>query len=302
MMLDVRRLEILAAVAEGSSFTAAAQALFLTQSAVSQQMAAFEHELGVVLFRRQPRGVELTPAGEFLAQRARRLLAELHSTEQALERYCSKVEEIRVGAFKVAGSELLPHALRDYAAVRPTVRVELLWMTRDDPFALLRAGEVNLLLIWNYNMDTPVTDPAFVETHLLDDPLDVVLPLGHPLGDQPEVTLSELAGERWIIREHAPPHDRHAIEKMLRMAGMEPDVAFRTLDYHSVQGLVASGFGVALAPRLSVTPHRPDLVVRPVSDWSFARRISTLQLPGPDQPPSVSDLIDVLRKLGAGPR
>jgi DNA-binding transcriptional LysR family regulator len=294
-MLDIRRLQIFAAVADGGSFTAAAQATYLTQSAVSQQMSLLEHELGVLLFRRLPRGVELTPAGQLLAKRTQGLFAEMHSMEQAVSRYATGTEEIRLGAFASAGAELLPQALRAFAEHHPNVHVELRWATKGDPLALLRDGDVHLMLMWDYDFDPLPMDSAFTRIHLRYDPLVLILPADHPLSSRPEIALTDLAGERWIARSHRPPYDNDSYEKMLRIAGLEPDIAFRADDYQSLQGLVAAGFGVSLAPLLSVAQHRPDIVVRPTLGTSFARRVSVLALPDIDRPEAITGLISELR-------
>jgi DNA-binding transcriptional LysR family regulator len=299
-VLDVRRLRIFTAVAEGGSFTAAAQSLYLTQSAVSQQMSLLEHELGVPLFRRLPRGVELTPAGQLLAKRSKGLFAEMHSMEQSMRHYGVGTEEIRLGAFASAGVELLPQALRGYARRHPEVHVELRWPGTGDVLGLLRDGDVHLMLMWDYDFDPLPVDPIFTQIHLQYDPLVVILPADHALVGRADIALTELANERWIARSHRAPYDNTAFEKMLRMAGLEPDIAFRADDYHSLQGLVAAGFGVSLAPLLSVTPHRPDIAVLPTRGTSFARRITVVTLPGTERYETVKDLIDILRESSEG--
>lgn len=296
-MLDLRRLKIFAAVAEGGSFTAAAESLYLTQSAVSQQISLLEREAGVTLFRRLPRGVELTPAGELLLRRAQRLFDEVHSTEQALRRYGDSTQEVRLGSFASAGAELLPQALRAYAQRRPDVHVELRWgLPQARTLAMLRDGELHLLLIWDYNFDPLPVDPAFRQLHLQDDPMVAVLPADHPCADQPHIALAELAGERWIARSHRPPYDNDAFANMLRIAGVEPDIVFRTDDFQSLQGLVAAGFGVSLAPMLSVTPSRSDVALLPISSPSFARRVWVLTRPETEQSESIAELIELLRE------
>jgi DNA-binding transcriptional LysR family regulator len=299
-VLDLRRLRIFTAVAEGGSFTAAAQSLYLTQSAVSQQMSLLERELAVPLFRRLPRGVELTPAGQLLAKRAQALFADVQSMEQALGHYSVGAEEIRLGAFNSAGAELLPQALRVYARRHPDVHVELCWPAKGDALSALRDGAIHLMLMWDYDFDPLPVDPIYTRIHLQRDPLVVILPADHALSGQADIALADLAGERWIARYHRPPYDNTAYEKMLHMAGLEPEIAFRADDYHSLQGLVAAGFGVSMAPLLSVTPHRPDIVFRPIRGLSFARLITVLTLPGTEKYETIKDLISALKESAVG--
>jgi DNA-binding transcriptional LysR family regulator len=139
-MMDVRRLQIFVAVTEEGSFTAAAARLYLTQSAVSQQMAALERELGVPLLQRLARGVRLTPAGEVLATRSKGLFGEIATIEQEVRTFGDGPQQITLGAFATAGVELLPVALKALKAQRPEVRVELSPVHTDDAVARLRAG------------------------------------------------------------------------------------------------------------------------------------------------------------------
>jgi DNA-binding transcriptional LysR family regulator len=293
-MLDVRRLQIFVAVAEEGTFTAAAQRLFLTQSAVSQQMAALEREMGVALLRRLARGVALTAAGEVLAVRAKGLFGEISTIEHEVRTFGDSPPEIRLGAFATAGVELLPTALKAFKQRRPDVRVRLSSVHTEDVRAKLREGHVHVVLVWDYDFAPQAVDPALVRLRLPDDPLRVVLPLGHPLADHDSVKLTELADERWVVRAHRAPYE-NAYETMCRIAGFEPDVAFRTDDYQALQGLVAAGMGVSLVPRLSLVPHRDDVISRPLTDPTFARRVTVMTLPDAGRAIPVVDFLDVLR-------
>src|ERR1700722_14756940 len=102
-MLDSRRLEIYCAVAEEGSFTAAAARLHLTQSAVSQQIAILERDIGMLLMERIPRGIKLTPTGKLLNERARSLLREMSSLEQELRRMVVPPTKVKLGVFATAG-------------------------------------------------------------------------------------------------------------------------------------------------------------------------------------------------------
>jgi DNA-binding transcriptional LysR family regulator len=157
----------------------------------------------------------------------------------------------------------------------------------------LHSSRIAVGLVWDYDFAPQVTDPVFERTELLADPLRVVLPADHPAARQPEVSLRDLADEPWIVRAHRPPYQQ-AFEQMCRIAGFEPRVAFRTDNYQSIQGLVAAGIGLGLAPRLSLTPRRPDVVGVPVAAPAFSRRIAALAVPGANRPSTVDDLLDVL--------
>lgn len=291
-MLDVHRLRIFVTVAEEGSFTAAAQRLYLTQSAVSQHMSAFEREIGLSLLVRTSRGIELTAAGERLRQRGSRVLADVVALEQELRAFADGRQEISVGAFATAGAELLPHALKAFSATHPEVTVRLKALTAADATAL-RDGTIQVLLAWDYNFAPQAVDPQLDQHRLLDDPMLAVLPAAHPLSGRERIALAELAGERWVTRAHRPPYE-HAYETMCRLGGFEPEVVFRTEDYQLLQGLVAAGMGVSVVPALSLVPHRADVVTRPISTPVLARRITALTLPDAHRAAPVLDFLTAL--------
>lgn len=299
-MLDVRRLEIFVAVAEEGTFTAAAQRLYLTQSAVSQQMSALEREVGVSLLRRVSRGVTLTPAGEVLAARAKGLFSEISTIEQEVRTFADGPQEIRLGAFTTVGVELLPAALKAFAARRPDVRVVLRPVHGEDILTRLRQGDIHVLLVWDYDFAPRPVDSGLSRLNLPDDPLRVVLPVDHPLAGEQHIELASLAGERWVVRAHRAPYE-NAYETMCRIAGFEPDIAFRTDDYQPLQGLVAAGMGVSLVPGLSLVPHRDDIVSLPLGTPAFSRRVTAVTLADASRSTPVAEFLDVLRASASLP-
>jgi DNA-binding transcriptional LysR family regulator len=240
-----------------------------------------------------PRGVVLTDAGAALVIRARHLFGEISSIEQEMRNFGENTHEIRLGAFATAGVELLPQALKAFRMRRPDVRVLLSSVPTDDASARLHDGDIQVLLVWEYNFAPQPLDRDLAQLRLPDDPLLVVLPADHALAGAPEVALAQLANERWVVRSHRPPYD-HAYETMCRIAGFEPDVAFRADDYQSLQGLVAAGMGVSVAPALSLRPRRDDVVTLPCREPVFTRRVTVLTLPEVSRTAPVADFLDVL--------
>lgn len=277
-MLDVRRLRILVAVAEHGSFTAAALHLHLTQSAVSQQMALLEREAHVALVERGPRGVQLTTAGELLVERTRALLAMLANIENELHELGAGPAPVRLGTFPTAGANLIPLALRRFRQRCPDGEVIVSPVRSSEPIGeMLRDGELHIGLVWDYDIVPRPAESGLEETHLLNDPLHVVVPIQHPLADATEVDLADLADEAWIVRDHRPPNN-HAFETMCRIAGFEPHVVFRTDDYQSAQGLVAAGIGVCIMPTLAFSGLRQDIAVLRLAQPAFHRRIMAISL------------------------
>jgi DNA-binding transcriptional LysR family regulator len=293
-VLDLRRLRIFAAVAEGGSFTAAASVLYLSQPAVSQQMAILEREAGVQLLDRGPRGIRLTQAGEFLAKRTAALLAEMSEVEDELSRFGVGHQEVHLGAFPTAGADLVPLAIRAFRQRHPDVRIVLTPAHANDVIAQLHSSRIAVGLVWDYDFAPQVTDSALDRVELLADPLCVVLPADHPVAGEREVALRDFAEEPWIVRMHRPPYAQ-AFEQMCRITGFEPQVAFRTDNYQAIQGLVAAGIGLGLVPRLSLAPKRGDVVALPMAAPAFSRRIAALAMTAASRSSTVNDLLDVLR-------
>lgn len=293
-MLDVRRLRILVVVAEEGSFTAAAQRLHLTQSAVSQQMSLLEREVGTSLLHRGARGVQLTPAGEFLADRARTLHVDILALEQEMRAFGDRPHEIRLGAFGTAGAELLPLALRTFVERNPNVRVRLSTVRAIDAVQRVRDGDIQALLTWDYDIAPRTIETELTQTPLPDDPLRVVLPTDHALAGQPTVDLAALAADRWIVRSHNAQYaDIH--EVICHLAGFKSEATFHTDDYPSLLGLVAAGVGVGLVPRMSLLPRRHDVAVSRLGSPEVIRRIRILTLPEWRRLRPLADLVDTLR-------
>ncbi len=298
-MLDARRLRIFCAVAAEGSFTAAANRLHLTQSAVSQQIAILEREIGVPLVERLPRGVGLTAIGKVLAERGQSLLRDMAALEQELHRRADPPARVTLGVFSTAGAHLVPILVRKYRERLPDTQLILHASQPEDLEAKLAEGVIDVGLTWDYDfLARPMS--ALFRQHLLNDPLCLLLPTGHPLADRPgPVPLAEVAHEPWVVRGHRPPY-KEWFEVMCRIAGFEPDVVFRTEDYQSVQGLVAAGVGLAAVPRLSMTAQRPDVVVRPIHKPAFTRRIEAVVLPQADRNPLAAQLLSLLQETLSG--
>jgi DNA-binding transcriptional LysR family regulator len=282
LMIDVRRLRVLREVARRSSFSGAAEALGYTQSAVSQQVAALEREVGVPLLDRV-RGVRPTGAGEVLLRHADGILARVSDAEAELAALRGgQAGSLRVVAFPTAGATVLPPAIAAFRASHPGVELSLEPMEVPDGRAALEAGECDLALLvedpddagWSPRAGTQ-EDPV-VRTHLLDDRMNVMLPAGHPLAGRRRIRLDELRDEQWILgrRDYVP--DEAIFDRACRRAGFEPQMAFESDDYLAIQGFVAAGVGVALAPDMSLVSLRDDVVVRDLEHPPYRRVVAAV--------------------------
>jgi molybdate transport repressor ModE-like protein len=299
-MLDVRRLRVLREVARRGSFSAAAQALAYSQSAVSQQIAALEREAGARLVERHGRGIRLTDAGRALVRRAEAILAELAAADAELGALAGlRAGRVRVSTFASAASSLLPAAVTSLRTAHPAVEVELsLVEATEEAVGGLVAGRVDLVLLTHPAGQPPAADR--VEVHrLFVDPMLAVLPGGHRLARRRSLRLGDLAGEPWVLGGGPGCSDRATILRACHAAGFEPRVTvdFPTDDYNATQGMVAAGAGVTLLPRLALVVPREDLAVRPLAGRGPSREVAAAVRRG-DQGPATLAMLAEIREAG----
>src|SRR3954471_7605458 len=179
-MLDVRRLRVLREVATCGSFSAAAESLSFTQSAVSQQVAALERECGTKLLERGPRGVRLTDAGRALVRHADAILSRIEDAEEELAAIAGlRGGRLRLASFQSAGATVVPRAVAAFHERHPLVELGMVEAEPEDACERLKAGDIDLALVYDYEALPDTLDPDLELTHLMDDRYDVVLPKGH---------------------------------------------------------------------------------------------------------------------------
>jgi DNA-binding transcriptional LysR family regulator len=298
-MLDVRRMRVLREVALKGSFSAAAESLSFTQSAVSQQVAALEREAGAVLVERSARGVRLTDAGEAVVRHAEGILAKLAEAEAELEAIAGlRGGRVRMSAFESVAGTIMPLAISRFADQHPGVELSMALMEPEDAIAALRAGDIDIAMTVGAGKPGDRDDDAITHTHLLEDPLYLVLPQDHPLARKRGVRLADLANEPWIGGEPNCECTRVITNACVR-SGFDPRIAFETDDYRAVQGFVAAGVGVSLIAELGLRTMRDDIVVRPLGRDTPVRQIYATALKG-YRSPATAAMIDVLRDVAQG--
>jgi DNA-binding transcriptional LysR family regulator len=292
-MLNVGRLRILKEVAYRGSLSSAAAALSYTQSAVSQQIAALEAEAGMTLLERHSRGVSLTAAGQTLLGHAEGILAQLDAAEAALSTIAGlRGGRLRMASFPTAGATLMPLAIASFRSAHPDVELTLAEHEPEQIVERLRAGELDLGLLFEFELQTPLqADMTRVE--LLTDPMHLALPRAHPLAADQRLRLADLAGEAWVQTSSASPCARHVV-RCCHAAGFEPNVAFESDDYQTVQGLVAAGVGVALIPQLALSVVRDDIVIRALAPASPVRKVLAATPPGARLIPAAPAMLAIL--------
>lgn len=292
-MLNVARLKILKEVAYRGSLSAAAEALSYTQSAVSQQIAALEAETGMALLERHPRGVSLTAAGQTLVGHADGILARLDTAEAALSAIAGlRGGRLRMASFPTAGSTLMPLAIANFRAAYPDVELTLAEGEPEEIVPRLRAGELDLALLFEFDGEEPLGDDL-ARSPLLEDPMYLALPREHRLAQKSRLRLSDLHGEAWVQTSSASPCARHVV-RCCHGAGFEPVVSFESDDYQTVQGLVAAGVGVALIPELALSVVREDIAIRALSPAPPVRQVIAATPDGARLVPAAPAMLAVL--------
>jgi len=297
-MLNVARLKVLDEVARRGSFSAAADALDYTQSAISQQIATLEQEAGMTLLQRHPRGVSLTAAGQTLVGHAEGILARLESAEVALGAIAGlRGGRLRMASFPTAGATLMPLAIATFRARHPDIELTLAEGEPEQIAPRLRAGELDLALLFEFGDSAGADELTRVE--LLEDPLYLALPREHRLATKRKLRLEDLRGEAWVQTSSASPCARHVV-RSCHAAGFEPNVAFESDDYQTVQGLVAAGVGVALIPELALNPVvRQDIAIRALSPQPPVRQVVAATPTGARLLPAAPAMLSVLSEAAA---
>src|SRR5688500_17644504 len=263
-MLDLRLLETFREVATRGSFSVAAEALHLTQPAVSQHVSRLEKQLGSKLLERDTRGVRVTEAGAAMLQHAEALLdAARRAEDDVRTRAGGHVPTVRLASFPSAAAGLVPMAVRELRAAQPSLRLHLRILEPQEALDELCARRVDVGLMIDTDIDRVTTPDGIEQIPVHEDPMLVALPAGHPLARKPTIELSDLADESWLIPcDGGTCPDSSIIRRAWARAGMEPEIHFESDDYQALQGLTASGLGIALIPSLAAMSVRSDIVLR----------------------------------------
>jgi molybdate transport repressor ModE-like protein len=299
-MIDVRRLRVLSEVAERGSFSAAAAELQLTQSAVSQHVAALEREVGLPLVERGTRPVELTDAGHALTRHAAGVFARLDVAEQELEEIAGRRRgRLRLGSVPTALATFVPTAFRRFRRRHGDVTLTVV----DDPLQRLvprlEAGELDLAVIYEHPSLPEIAALDLERTPLLDDPYQVVLPPRHRLTrKRGPLTLADLAEEPWIGGSPTSAWFR-ILTQHCREAGFTPRSSYQTDDSVAVQALVAAGLGIAAIPGLALTQPRPGVEVRPLDGDAPVRHIEAVRPRDGYASPAVGAMLACLHDTAA---
>ncbi|NUO44798.1 MAG: LysR family transcriptional regulator [Streptomyces sp.] len=264
--MDLQQMRYVVAVAETRNFTRAAESCGVVQSSLSHRIAGLEGELGVKLFARTSRRVELTSAGEAFITAARECLSAADRAAAAAAAATGVVRgRLAVGVIVTTAAVDVPELLQRYRTHHPQVRIALRSGRSDDLAAAVRQGELDMAFLGL----PPSQPPAGVEALALDhDKHALLIPAGHPLAGTPQVALREIADETFVDFVSGTPA-RAQSDQAFAAAGLVRDVAYEAGVVELITRLVARGLGVALLPSAFIAPLAtadPALTLVPVSD------------------------------------
>jgi DNA-binding transcriptional LysR family regulator len=301
-MLDLRRLRLLRELNERGTIAAVAQALQFTPSAVSQQLAILEREAGVPLLERAGRGVRLTDAALVLVDHADALLQRAALAEADLAAAAGAVTgRARIAGFQSVLLRLALPAVEALGRDAPRLRCELIEAEPEQALPALALGDIDLVLgdEWRHQ---PLRLPDGVVRHeLLRDPVDLVLPAGHPAARRHPntVPLAELAGEAWTTGHAGMAWEEVTQRTCRELGGFQPDIRHRTNDATVSLALVARELGVTLLPDLVLSGGHPGIARRAIAEGSVDRAILAATRATDTARPSTQALLAAVQEAAA---
>ncbi|GGS79874.1 LysR family transcriptional regulator [Planobispora rosea] len=304
-MLDIVRLRVLAAVARHGSVTKAARELHYSQPSVSHHLAKLEAETGAKLIQRAGRGIRLTEAGRLLAERAIEIVGRVDSATAELSAHVGlRAGRVRLAAFPSALGTFVPAAAALLTREHPGLELGLTETEPPEALRMLRAGYVDVAVIFRYD-DTAPEDNGIRLVHLLDDPSYLIVPerpAGDPVTEPGDPTITEPCdpdpaspllshrGTRWIA---GCDRCRSHLLDLCAQQGFEPEISFTSDDIVAVQALVAAGMGVTALPGLALQAHRhPGVGVIEIP--GSTRHVYAAVYGEPPDPPATAALLAAL--------
>ena len=282
-MLDITRLRVIDAIARHGSVTAAAKELHYSQPTVSHHLARLEAETGAQLLQRVGRGIRLTQAGELLADRAAEIIGRVDAADAELAAHVGLTAgRVRLAGYSSAIGSFVPRAVAALAGNHPGLQISLTDAHPFESLELLRAGKIDVAIIFRYDESEP--EPEGVRLHhLLDDPMYLLtLRRGQKL--------STLHKATWIAGcERCSSH----LLALCAAEGFEPKIGYTSDDMVVMQELVAAGLGVTTMPGLALRSHRTKGII--ASELPGSRRhVYAATYGQPPDPPATAALLEAL--------
>jgi DNA-binding transcriptional LysR family regulator len=245
--MDLRQLEIVRAIAETGSFTAAGTRLHVSQSAISRQILLLEDEFHERLFVRLGRRVQITAAGEALLQLAHRVFNDIRDTSASI----TDRQKVLTGSINLVGGMtvclyVFPPLLKEFRKHHPQVEIRVATGGTQRLMRRVRSGQADLALL-----TLPVNDPALTSVPVMREELMLVMPANHPLANKDSVGVEALVGQPFIVFEQGS-NTRRTLDEFFVREQIKPRIVTESENVEIIKSMVASGLGVAIVPFQSV--------------------------------------------------
>ncbi|PDT03441.1 LysR family transcriptional regulator [Rhizobium chutanense] len=296
--MDFFRLRTLRELSRRETMAAVADALGISSSAVSQQIAQLEDETGIALVERRGRGVTLTAAGRRLVEHADRLFAiveEARTDIAALQNIVAG--DLRIAAQPSSASSFIPAAMRQLAIDHPPLDIVMTTMGPAEGLAELRVWQTDVVVADDITLDPHTLDDAVDRLFLCRDQLFVLLPVGHRLENEPVIELAQLREERWTLDVASSAYCK-TIRQACRDAGFEPVINGFSDSFEVIFALVEAGCSISVMPGLALRDFRGSLIVKPLAPPAY-RSIHAITRRGEGRNPKVKAVLEQLARSGS---
>jgi DNA-binding transcriptional LysR family regulator len=289
--VDLRQLEILRAIVESGSFTAAGERLHVSQSAISRQVLLLEEEFKEPLFLRFGRRIQITPTGEKLLQLSHRVFADIRDTTGEILDHKKKL----TGTLRLVGGMtvclyVFPALLQDYRQRHPDVDIKVITGGTPRLVRKLRSGAADLGLL-----TLPIDDPALQTVPAIEEELLLVMPVGHALASERTIAPQALVRQPFILFETGS-NTRRAIDQFFGRADIQPRIVAETENVEIIKSMVASGLGITIVPFQAVAQEITGgtLRVARIEGERLVRETGWVHLRAERVPRMVQEMMDSL--------
>ena len=294
--MNLRQLELFVAIVEAGSFSRGAEISLLTQSTVSQHIAALESEVDLKLLDRTGRGIILTRAGELFLRHARQILAECASLRKAMAEFRGVEHvELTIGASNIPANYLIPNILPDLTSEHPGIMLTMQSGDSREILDSLLSDAVELGIVGSHG-----THRGVDYLPLASDLLVLAVSPQHPWSDRREITLEDLATRPMIVRERGSGSDQ-AVNSALLQANFDParlQVAVRLGSNEAVRQAISKGFGAAILSEISIKQElsRGELVKVTIKDFSVRRQFWLVTRSRRTLSPAAQRFVEMMQK------
>jgi DNA-binding transcriptional LysR family regulator len=292
-MLNLWRLRLLRELASRHTMRAVAEALSMTTSGVSQQLAVLEREAGHPLLERVGRAVQLTDAGHVLARHAGLIFGAVEAAEAELAALGTEaIGTVRLTAFPSAAEALLPRVLPVLTRDHPQLTVHFRDLEPHESLLGLTTRQLDVAIVDDLELPATVADAGVEHRALLDDRIFAIVPRDHRVAGQDSATLADLAGEPWLLDDSRTSYHQLVL-RAARSSGLRPKVVTETRNHQVALALVAAGYGVTLLPGLALVGSTSQVSARPLVPV-LSRHISAAIRAGSSRQPTIAAVLQAL--------